>query len=240
MMINLARWLQGHDELRVPEPKSFDSFRHTLVLGGLPGCKLKSTVHTPGAKDAFQRAGRALAVLHTHCNPEAPSRTLADHMARRRRALSVLLRFMPERATQLDDIGRRLDALAPKGRDNPVGFAHGDFHCGQVLVAAEGIGFVDFERAHHGPVLFDLGNWLAACHCHRIEGKWTDDGTLTQFFLEGYTGVRRGRLAAKAIAWWTALALLSMAPKPWRRLDADAPAKVAALLDQVCDLLRAA
>ena len=239
-MTRLAHCLERQEELRIPNAISFDSVHHALVLGAVPGCKLKTTVSTPGAKDAFHRAGRALAALHGACPAEAPARTLADHGARARRAISGLLRFEPGLATRLKEIDESLVRLVPRGGDGSSGFTHGDIHYGQVLVGPDRIGFVDFERAHNGPVLFDVGNWLAAGRCHRIEGKWADDGTLAQCFLEAYMKARHVRLCAKAVAWWTALALLQMAIKPLRRLDKDAPVKVAQCLDQVSDLLKGA
>jgi Ser/Thr protein kinase RdoA (MazF antagonist) len=236
----LARSLQVASELAIPEPRAFDSQRHALLLDALPGSKLKESVAAGSAQDAFRRAGRALAALHAHCNPAAASRGLPDHVARARRAARLLSRFMPDRGAQLDDVDRRLDALASHAEADCVGFVHGDFHSGQILVTGERIGLVDFERAHNGPVLFDLGNWLAVSVCRRLEGKWTGDGPLWQCFLDGYSKVARRRLPRKAIAWWTAIALLPMITKPLRRLDKDAQVKVAALLDQLEVLLGAA
>jgi Ser/Thr protein kinase RdoA (MazF antagonist) len=238
-MSALAQSLQVAGGVAIPKPKAFDSRRHALLLDALPGSKLKASVAAGCAQDAFCRAGRALAALHAHCNPVATSRSVPDHVARVRRATRILSRFMPDRETQLDDVACRLDALAPHAEADRIGFVHGDFHSGQILVAGERIGLVDFERAHNGPVLFDLGNWLAVSLCRRLEGKWTGDGLLWQCFLDGYSKVARGRLPRRAIAWWTAIALLPMITKPLRRLDKDAPAKVAALLDQLGVLLEA-
>jgi Ser/Thr protein kinase RdoA (MazF antagonist) len=235
----LAQSLQPASELAIPKPRAFDSRRHALLLDALPGSKLKASVAAGCAQDAFRRAGRALAVLHANCNSAAASRGLPDHVVRARRATRLLSRFMPDRESHLDDIGRRLDALARHAEADRFGFVHGDFHAGQILVAGERIGLVDFERAHNGPVLFDLGNWLAVSLCRRLEGKWTGDGPLWQCFLDGYSQVSRRRLPRKAIAWWTAIALLPMITKPLRRLDQDARAKVAVLLDQLGVLLGA-
>jgi Ser/Thr protein kinase RdoA (MazF antagonist) len=234
----LARSLQVASELAIPKPRAFDSRWHALLLDALPGSKLKATVAAGCAQDAFRRAGRALAALHAHCNPSATPRCLPDHMARARHATRLLSRVMPDREPQLDDVARRLDALAPHAEADRIGFVHGDFHSGQMLVTGDRIGLVDFERAHNGPVLFDLGNWLAVSVCRRLEGKWTGDGPLWQCLLDGYRKVAREEVPRKAIAWWTAIALLPMITKPLRRLDKDATAKVTALLDQLGVLIR--
>jgi aminoglycoside phosphotransferase (APT) family kinase protein len=229
----LARSLQVAGELAIPKPRAFDRRWHALLLDALPGSKLKATVAAGCAQDAFRRAGRALAALHAHCNSSATPRCLPDHMARARHATRLLSRVMPDREPQLDDVARRLDALAPHAEADRIGFVHGDFHSGQVLVTGDRIGLVDFERAHNGPVLFDLGNWLAVSVCRRLEGKWTGDGPLWQCLLDGYRKVAREEVPRKAIAWWTAIALLPMITKPLRRLEKDATAKVTALLDQL-------
>jgi aminoglycoside phosphotransferase (APT) family kinase protein len=236
----LARSLPVGSELAIPEPRAFDSRRHALLLDELPGTKLKATVAAGYAQDAFRRAGRALAVLHAHRNAAATSRGLSDHVARARRAALLLSRFIPDREAQLDEITCRLDALAPHAEPHRVGFVHGDLHAGQILVAGERIGLVDFERAHKGPVLFDLGNFVAVSHCRRLEGKWAADEPLWRCFLDGYSRVAGGRVPQKTIAWWTAIALLPMMTKPLRRLDKDWREKAAAHLDQLETLLGAA
>jgi aminoglycoside phosphotransferase (APT) family kinase protein len=239
LMRALDRLLQVDSELAIPKPRAFDSRRHALLLDALPGLKLKASVAAGAAKDAFRRTGRALAMLHAHCNATAATRDFTEHIGRARRATRLLSHFMPDRETQLNGVAERLDAFASHAEADRVGFVHGDFHAGQILVTEDRIGLVDFERAHNGPVLFDLGNWLAVSICRRLQGKWTADESLWQFFLDGYGSVARRRLPQKAIAWWTAIALLPMVTKPLRRLDKDAHEKVPALLDQLEVLLEA-
>jgi hypothetical protein len=45
-------------------------------------------------------------------------------------------------------------------------------------------------------------------------------------------------LAPEVISWWTALALLQMSVKPMRRLDADGPNKVRALIEEIEGVLQ--
>jgi aminoglycoside phosphotransferase (APT) family kinase protein len=236
----LARSLPPGNELAIPEPRAFDSRRHALLLDALAGSKLKASLAAGCAEDAFRRTGRALAVLHARCGPAAASRCLADHVARARHAVRLLSRFMPDRKSLFEDVHGRLHALSWNAEADRVGFVHGDFHSGQVLVTDGRVGLVDFERVHNGPVLFDLGNWLAVSLCRRLEGKWTADENLWECFLEGYGKVARRRIPQKAIAWWTAIALLPMMTKPLRRLDKNASEKVAAHLEQLRALLGAA
>jgi Ser/Thr protein kinase RdoA (MazF antagonist) len=238
LMCGLSRWLCDGAELAVAKPWAFDAGCSALLLGGLPGCKLKRTVRTSGARDAFERTARALAVLHSYRDPAAAVWSVADHVKRAMRGLPVLSRSMPQLRRELEEIGGMLVERSPGERDSPLGFVHGDFHYGQVLVDENGIGFVDFERAHAGPVLFDLGNWLAARIYHRVEGKWTDDGMLAEYFLAAYAKATKVLLRPEEIGWWTALALLQMTSKPLNRLHDDASGKVARLLDLVSRLLR--
>src|SRR5205807_8543690 len=135
---------------------------------------------------------------------------------------------------------RGLRAGAPADRDGFCAFVHGDLHRGQVLVDGGRIGLVDFERAHTGPVGFDLGNWLASCRYEQLEGHAGPGATLEDALLDAYARSASWAPARDALVWWAALALFHMAIKPVRSLDADASAKVQRLLQAVGDWLPAA
>jgi hypothetical protein len=56
--------------------------------------------------------------------------------------------------------------------------------------------------------------------------------------LEAYARATQKPLAPEVISWWTALALLQMSVKPMRRLDADGPNKVRALIEEIEGVLQ--
>jgi aminoglycoside phosphotransferase (APT) family kinase protein len=239
-MCCLRRWLGQRADLAIPEPVAFDVDHHVLILRGLAGDTLDSLTGSGRRREAFARTAQALAALHGCNKADVPGRTVADHLAKARRVAAALVKFLPALQEQVVAMERALLARAPAEQDGACGFVHGDFHCGQVLVDGGRIGLVDFERAHTGAVAFDLGNWLASCRYEQLEGHGSADFDLADEFLEAYARSATWAPPPGAVAWWAALALFHMAIKPVRSVDANAPDKVAKLLEAVGDWLRTA
>ena len=233
MMADLLGWLGPQAELCIPKPLASDRDQNILLLDSLPGRKLKSLVRTAHAREALERTAEALAVLHSYNVPKLPRWTVADHLAQARQVIHSLAQFFPELRKQIEEIGNALRAQAPRDEDCASGFVHGDFHYGQVLIHPTKVGFLDFDQAHTGPVEADLGRLLAHLRYQQIKGRPAQDGSVADAFLEAYARATQKPLAPQAISWWTALALLQMSVKPIRRLDADGPNKVKALIEEI-------
>jgi hypothetical protein len=84
----------------------------------------------------------------------------------------------------------------------------------------------------------DLGRLLAHLRYQHIKGRPAEDGSVADAFLEAYARATQKPLVPQVISWWTALALLRMSVKPIRRLDADGPNKVKALLEEIEGVLQ--
>ena len=235
IMGHLFRRLGPRADLAIPEPLAFVADQRILVLGHLPGQPLRATLRTASARADLERAGQALARLHAHEDPEAPRRTIADHLARARRALRRLARFAPAQERFLTTVGDVLHARAPRDQEWVPGFVHGDFHFSQVLVDPRQIGVIDFDSAHAGPVEADLGRLLAHLRDLRLKGHLAEEHPLTEAFLQAYARAAGRSVAPERLSWWTALALLHMAVWPIRGLDADGPDRVNQLLKEVAD-----
>lgn len=238
IMCDLLRWLGSQANLRIPKPLAFDRDQNILLLDSLPGVKLKSVLRTARARGALERTAEALAVLHGYKDPKVTRWTVADHLAKARQAIQLLARFSPELVKQIEEIGHALHSQAPRDQDCTSGFVHGDFHYGQVLIHPIKVGFLDFDQAHTGPVMADLGSLLAHLRYQHIKGRHAEDGSVTDAFLEAYARATQNPLAPEVISWWTALALLQISVKPIRRLDADGPNKVKVLIEEVKGVLQ--
>ena len=167
------------------------------------------------------------------------ARTVVDYLAKARRAIHLLAQFSPGLRKQIEGIGHALHVQAPRDQDCASGFVHGDFHYGQVLIHPTKVGILDFDRAHTGHVVADLGNLLAHLRYQHIKGRQSEDTSLTEAFLEAYARATQKPLAPpEVISWWTALALLRKSVKPITRLDADGPNKTTALIEDVEGVLR--
>jgi aminoglycoside phosphotransferase (APT) family kinase protein len=239
VMSDLFGWLGSHADLGIPKPLASDRDQNILVLDTLPGVGLKSVLGTTHAREALERTAEALAVLHGYRDSKLPRWTVADHLAKARRAIHLLAKFSPELRKQIEEIGHALHTQAPRDQDCASGFVHGDFHYGQVLIHPTKVGILDFDQAYTGPVVADLGNLLAHLRYQHIKGRQPEDTSLTEAFLEAYA--RRSTqkpLAPEVISWWTALALLRKSVKPIRRPDADGPNKIRERIEEVEGVLR--
>jgi len=232
-MSRLRHGLGSQIGLAIPEPVAWDADQRILILGRLPGDTLDSLTGNGRQPEALARTAEALASLHAWDDAQLPRRTVADHLAKARRVAGTLGQFLPAVQEEVEAVDRALRARAPADGDCPCGFVHGDFHRGQVLVDADRVGLVDFERAHTGPVAFDLGNWLASCRYEQLEGQAAPGGDLVDEFLRPYAQSASWAPGAAATDWWAALALFHMAIKPLRSLDVDAVDKVKRLLAAV-------
>ena len=238
IMSDLLGWLGPQAKLRIPKPLASDRDQNILLLDSLPGRKLESLVRTARAREALERTAEALAVLHAYRDPKLPRWTVADHLAKARQVIHLLVQFFPDLRRQIDEIGHALRAQAPRDEDCTSGFVHGDFHYGQVLIHPTTVGILDFDQAHSGPVVADLGRLLAHLRYQRIKGRPAKDGSVADAFLEAYARATQKPLVPQVISWWTALALLRMSVKPIRRLDADGHNKVKALIEEMEGVLQ--
>ena len=238
IMSDLLGWLGPQAKLCIPKPLASDRDQNILVLDSLPGLKLKSLVRTASAREALERTAEALAVLHGYKDPKMLRWTVADHLAKARQVIHLLAQFFPELRKQIEEIGQALRAQAPRDEDCASGFVHGDFHYGQVLIHPTKVGFLDFDQAHTGPVVADLGRLLAHLRYQHIKGRPAEDGSVADAFLEAYARATQKPLVPQVISWWTALALLQMSVRPIRRLDADGPNKVKALIEEIEGVLQ--
>jgi aminoglycoside phosphotransferase len=238
IMSDLLGWLGPQAKLCIPKPLASDRDQNILLLDSLPGRKLKSLVRTVRAREALERTAEALAVLHSYKDPKMPRWTVADHLAKARQVIHLLAQFLPELRKQIEEIGHALRAQAPRDEDCASGFVHGDFHYGQVLIHPTKVGFLDFDQAHTGPVVADLGRLLAHLRYQHIKGRPAEGANVADAFLEAYATATQKPLVPQVISWWTALALLQMSVKPMRRLDADGPNKAKVLIEEIEGVLQ--
>lgn len=128
-------------------------------------------------------------------------------------------------------LAARIDA-ALVGVDLPLTRIHGDFSAEQVILADRGIAFIDLDRSTIGYGLEDLATFRARLIADAIAGRctlanavaWNDRFTAAYFRADNNPPVDR------ALAAFTARALLRLAPEPFRKRLRDWPSKSAQIL----------
>jgi aminoglycoside phosphotransferase len=226
-MAILASALAGR-EARTPRPYAYDPERQILAMAALSGRPLDECLETERAVATVASAAEALARLHGVPGHDLEPRPLEDLLGAASATREMLSCLSEEAGAQA---GRILETLRRTAPDPSVavGFVHGDFHPGQVLVGREGVGLLDFDRAYLGSPCADVGAFLAHLHVARLDRRLRDEAPLSRAFVDAYAA-RSRRFPHDELRWWTALSLLLLAIQPFRRLDAGWPDEVLRIL----------
>lgn len=115
---------------------------------------------------------------------------------------------------------------------------HGDFTADQVVINANRVTVLDFDRAGYGDPVMDLGAFSAGLIARAIAGEITMQSALkiAGEFSAAYWR-EAGFVDAVGARAFTAGALLMLAPEPFRRRAENWPAATAALLESVDQIL---
>lgn len=195
------------------------------VYRWLPGESL-DTVEGPAALAGARAAGAALAGLHRLSAPPSwPARqSVAESLREACEAISILDPGLCEPVRQLAG-----DLMATKPAPRAPRAVHGDFAAKQVVLGA-GVNFIDFDEAHAGDPEEDIGSFLAHAHRGALQGK-TGAVPSTGAFLQGYEAVA-GPTDSGRVRRELAIALLKLAPEPFRYRWPDWPAAAARLVER--------
>ena len=194
---------------------------------------LEGSPWQPGDNAPLPSVVATLAQLHRGALPPNPPRhDRTAELELTRRAAEDLMRLRPNLGAAGAEIHRGLTDDA--SREEETCLLHGDFHQGQVLLAANA-GLCDFDRACAGPAAVDL----AAFQAHAIAADPEHGAVFGQALVEAYGQVTQ-LPRHEDTAWWTAAALLRMAITPFRRLRADWPDASQHLLSAAAEALRKA
>ncbi len=222
--------------LRVPRRLAKDSRRHVLFLEWLPGRTAAELVHGGERLDDHAAlVGEALAELHLQpVDASTPHSSAYD-----RRGVAGVLEDVAFVFPALAGAIQRFRELVDPVLADPYGPAlvHGDLHLRQVLLSAQGVGFVDFDRAGAGPPAGDL----ACCLAHLERDSLTGDleapraREMAEQLLAGYARLKP-RPASRLLRVFTAAALGRLLPEPFRQCRADAGDLTARMLGRAIAL----
>lgn len=208
---------------RVPGVLDDDPSTHTMVMELLPAEALNwqaevadGRVHAPVGR----WAGETLGIWHAATAGDAAvAQTFADFESFEQQRLSPFYETVIERLPDLEpDIGPRLAELRSERRC----FVDGDFAMKNTLVGPTGQWVLDFEVAHYGNPVFDLGFFLSFVVLSAI--RWPALGTelreLARGFVDGYEAAAGAGFAGDdpAVAAHTGCLILA-------RTDGKSPAQ---------------
>jgi Ser/Thr protein kinase RdoA (MazF antagonist) len=154
--------------------------------------------------------------LQTVALPDLPVYGVDDIAIEIESGARWLARIVPHLAPRLNvlrgGITSRLATL-----DDRLLTCHGDFYDDQVLISTNGLAIIDLDEMRLSHPLLDVGNMLA--HLTVADARGDDVGAARDAFL---TAVRKEtRWPENEIALFETLAVLKLAPEPFRRLEPD-------------------
>ncbi len=200
---------EGQLGFAVPQPVSYNSTDHTLVMTEVSGCQFTEIMRHAIA-EPFAQVGRVLAQLHSSClMPEkiwTPDRELVI-LDRHLQGASLAL---PELKTPLDWAIDILDNLAQKLSfiyNLPI---HGNLFGDQILYSANGIGIVDWDALSLGDPLYDLGRLIAhLIYLGGVEGiAATQVNVCAEALIQSYEKSTAQIVDRKCLNWHITIQLL--------------------------------
>jgi hypothetical protein len=165
--------LAAGDVVSIAEPLAYVPELRVLMMGPVgEQATLKQLIRsaldtgTPGAlaelDAAMDKTAAGLAALHTSGVGYGRPVTIADELAEIRRVLRLLAVAVPELADAAEPLLARIEELASNHPADAVGPAHGSFRPGQVLLAGDRIGFIDFDGICQAEPAMDVALFLSS------------------------------------------------------------------------------
>ena len=237
-MQHLADSLADVPEIAVPKPIAYLDDRQTLMVDNAAGVTLTTELTGPTAPANLTLTGAALARLHA-CPPAVVrQRPVADLLAAARDTGRTIAQLVPELRLEVASFLARLETQARELAPAEPRLVHGDFHPGQVLVQDQRVVLLDFDRAHVGDALFDLGNFGANLTLLELSGELDNSEELTRRFVDAYAAAGGETISPVRLRFWTAYGLFQLAVGPFRSLAANWPAEVTTLVAACGEVLR--
>ena len=216
------------------------SNRHRmLAFEWLPG-RLLSDLIVEGASslECIAGVGVGLATLHAQQPSRLRRQTREMEVASLHAVVAGLVQLCPFLAGRVNHVANRLVRILadrPPG-DRPI---HGDFYASQVLIDSNSTSIIDFDEAVYADPLQDLGTFLAHLEHDAISGQLPPSRIprIKESLLDGYRSVK-GSSSPFDIELFTAIALLRLAPQPFREREKNWAVRTDEIIDRVEALVR--
>jgi Ser/Thr protein kinase RdoA (MazF antagonist) len=179
------RWQAGHDLLvatstasaesqgawRAARPLAVVPRWRLVVQEALPGRRFRDLLADLTRDDAtdpelalaerhLARVARAVRAMQRAPIASGPRLDFETLLATQERNLEYLRDSYPVIAGDLTALRAEIRRLAPALPALPLGFAHGDFAHGNVLIDGERVGIIDFDRAGQAEPVYDVAYFL--------------------------------------------------------------------------------
>ncbi len=198
--------------LRMPEPLLHLPEYGLICCRAAPGqTLLEHLMRSTIDEDRWQAAARAIAALHRTQRPPATALSLASISERLTRVTAVARALAPASAAAVERLAVHiLQQSSVVDFERPVTL-HGDLHPQNILLDGSSATLIDFDALTAGPAVIDLGSFQAALIYQALldgDARHALHIALPRF-AHAYRRVADTPVAAQALRWSTAFALLT-------------------------------
>ncbi|MFQ5510613.1 MAG: aminoglycoside phosphotransferase family protein [Candidatus Krumholzibacteriia bacterium] len=237
LMQKLHASFHQRGQVEVPRPLAYFADKHLLLIDGLPGVPMLDRFSDAGVRRDVARAAQALAELHRFGDADLATRTVSDLMDDARSTAGTLGHVAPGTGAEVRELMAALESIQP-GSDHAIGFVHGDFYHGQVLIDEDGSpAILDFDRSYAGDVTADVGNFCAHLRLLALQSRISGWAALRDAFAGAYSDVAGG-LDPDRLRFWTALGLFQLSVGPFRSLRPEWRTKTENILKECWSALK--
>jgi len=223
--------------LRISEPIAYLADRRILFMKELKGEPLLDCIKE-GRSEPVKYTSAALAFLHAQDLPDleqvVPDSLLESALA----SHQMISEIAPDFSDETSWIHDRLTGTIKDLSKSDVGFVHGDFYHGQVIVSDNEAGIIDFDRSYAGDPKADLGNFIANLKLLHLKGVLAHGEEAADIFLSEYENASGRKLERDSIKFWTAFSLFQLAVNPFREYEESWRQRTGQILKECRSLLK--
>lgn len=151
-----AAWTAGSRRFRMPEPIGHDRDRGAFWERFVPGERLDALLGTDRFGPAIEEVVQELARFHQLRLSGLPSQGTAEILKRTTKAVAQARSALPTLGPALDRFEQLLARGAARLDGGAAATLHGDLHTANLVVAGDGVVFIDLDRMSVGDPAYDL------------------------------------------------------------------------------------
>jgi thiamine kinase-like enzyme len=204
--------------VRIARPLGYSAAIRIVWQEELTGTSLTAALDAGDYEAPMAAIGHCLARLHAADLPMQKTITRDARLADARKKANKLAQMLPDLADDLDTIIACAQAELPLLPSAKQAVIHGDMHCGQFLITADGaLALFDFDEWSHGDPAQDLADLIVDLHVSRLargivtEWNQTLSSGHSLALLAGYRRSANWRVSNEEIAWHARLQLINKA-----------------------------
>lgn len=218
---DLYRLCLNVDGLSVPEPIMYIPDFKALFMKKAPGKPLLDFIIRQTSSSHVANVAQSIAAFHKLEISTLPGKTHADFLGEAKATVDMLDSILPGNNNYAKRIYDYLSGTINPDWINELSLVHGDLYYGQILLDDNNTYLIDFDRAHRGDSIYDLGNFCAHIILLRLRNQLKDDQPLINEFIKSYEKARSSAIADKRLNFWITFGLFQLAVGSFRRLEKD-------------------